>query len=288
MNELTLTAPAKLNLTLDVLRRREDGYHDLKMTMISVDLCDTLTVRLRSDGRILVRVPGTNLPEGEDNLAGKAARVFFDELGQSPGVEIAIEKRIPAQAGMAGGSSDAAAVLRALQALLRPELTGRQLERMGERIGSDVPYCVRGGTALAEGRGEKLTDWPEMPLCHIVACKPDFGLSTPELFARVRVGGLRGRPDHEAMYSALLGGDLRAVAGALANVFEEVLTPREAETIQDIKARLRRCGAENALMTGSGPTVFGLFQSPEAARRAADTLRGPYPRTFLTRPLPKV
>lgn len=288
MNELKLAAPAKLNLTLDILRRREDGYHDLKMVMTSVDLCDYLTVRLRNDGKILVRIPGTDLPEGEDNLAGKAARAFFDKTGQAPGVEITIVKHIPSQAGMAGGSSDAAAVLRALRALLRPDLTGRDLEVMGERVGSDVPYCVRGGTALAEGRGERLTNWPGMPPCPIVVCKPEFGLSTPELFGRVQAEKLHFRPDHDAMYAALLSGELSAVAKQMVNVFEEVLTPREAETIRDIKMRLRRCGAENALMTGSGPTVFGLFQNPEGARRAFEELRPLYRRTFLTRPLPEV
>ncbi|MEA4941284.1 MAG: 4-(cytidine 5'-diphospho)-2-C-methyl-D-erythritol kinase [Oscillibacter sp.] len=288
MNELKLIAPAKLNLTLDILRRREDGYHDLKMVMISVDLCDDLTVRLRDDGKIHVRVPGTDLPEGEDNLAGKAARTFFNSTGLAPGVEITIEKHIPSQAGMAGGSSDAAAVLRALRKLLRPELTARHLEVMGERVGSDVPYCVRGGTALAESRGERLTDWPGMPPCQIVVCKPEFGLSTPELFGRVQAEKLRLRPDHAAMYAALLSGDLSAVAAQMANVFEEVLTPRESETVRDIKARLCRCGAENALMTGSGPTVFGLFQGHEGARRAFEELRPLYPRTFLTWPLQEV
>lgn len=285
MNELTLLAPAKLNLTLDILRRREDGYHDLKMVMTSVELCDRVTVRLREDGAIRVRVPGTDLPEGEDNLAGKAARAFFNRIQQTPGAEISIEKHIPSQAGMAGGSSDAAAVLRALRTLLRPDLTDGQMEALGEQIGSDVPYCIRGDTALAEGRGERLTDWPALPPCVIVVCKPEFGLSTPELFGRVRVGDLRHRPNHDAMYAALQSGDVGAVAKEMANVFEEVLSPKETEVIQDIKERLRRCGAENALMTGSGPTVFGLFQSPGSAQRAFEELRDLHGQTFLTRPL---
>lgn len=288
MKELILSAPAKLNLTLDILRRRADGYHDLKMAMISIDLKDTLTVRLREDGRILVRVPGTDLPEGEDNLAGRAARVFFDETGATPGADITIEKRIPAQAGMAGGSADAAAVLRALRTLLHPGLTDRDLETMGERIGSDVPYCVRGGTALAEGRGERLTDWPSMPPCQIVVCKPDFGLPTPELFGRVGAEKLRTHPNHESLHAALLGKDLRAIAELMANVFEEVLTPREAKTIGNIKTRLLRFGAEGAVMTGSGPTVFGLFKNETAARPAFDALKTVYPQTFLTQPMTEV
>ena len=288
MKELILSAPAKLNLTLDILRRRADGYHDLKMVMISVELQDTLTVSLRADGMILVRVPGTDLPEGEDNLAGRAARVFFNETGAAPGAEITIEKRIPAQAGMAGGSADAAAVLRALRTLLRPELTDRELEAMGERVGSDVPYCVRGGTALAEGRGERLTNWPLMPPCQIVVCKPEFGLPTPELFGRVRLEKLGTHPDHKAIHAALLGKDLRAVAKSMVNVFEEVLTPQEGETIRDIKARLLRFGAAGAVMTGSGPTVFGLFEDGAAAQKAFDALRAVYPQTFLTRPIQEV
>ena len=285
MRELTLSAPAKLNLTLDILRRRADGYHDLKMVMTSIDLCDKVTVRLREDGQIAARAPGTDLPEGEDNLAGRAARVFLQEAGADCGAEITIEKHIPSQAGMAGGSSDAAAVLRALRLLLRPEMALGQLERMGERIGSDVPYCVRGGTVLAEGRGERLTDWPALKPCWIVVCKPDFGLSTPALFGRVRVEKLSLRPDHDTMFQALESGNLSAVAAQLRNVFETVLMPGETAAVDDMKETLRRCGAAGALMTGSGPTVFGLFSQEDGARRACGQLRVQYARTFLTRPL---
>ena len=285
MKALTLNAPAKLNLTLDILRRRADGYHNLEMVMFSVDLCDRVTVRLREDGKILVRAPGTDLPAGEDNLAGKAARAFFNETGSAPGADITLEKRIPAQAGMGGGSSDAAAVLRALRALTAPALPLRRLEELGAQIGSDVPYCVHGGTVLAQGRGERLTDWPDIPPCAIVVCKPDFGLSTPALFGRVRVDTLSRRPDHGAMLRALEAGDLSAAAAQAVNVFEEVLTPKEGETIHAIRRQMLACGALAARMTGSGPTVFGLFRQEKDAARAFEILRPRFSQTFLTRPL---
>jgi len=284
MNELTLSAPAKLNLTLDILRRREDGYHDLKMVMTSVSLCDTVAVRLNDTGAITVSTGKADLPAGEDNLAGKAARVFFNAVGDAHGADIAIEKRIPSCAGMAGGSSDAAAVLRALGRMLRPDLPGTFLEELGQKVGSDVPYCVRGGTVLAEGRGERLTDWPALPDCRIVICKPDFGLPTPALFGRVRVESIRTRPDHAAMQGALTRGDLRAVAANLRDVFEEVLEPGERE-IFAIRDTLLRCGALGAAMTGSGPTVFGLFDRAEAAEGAYERLKARYAQTFLTRPM---
>lgn len=284
MRELTLSAPAKLNLTLDILRRREDGYHDLKMVMTSVSLYDTVTVRLNNTGTITVSSGAADLPAGEDNLAGKAARAFFNAVGAARGADITIKKQIPSCAGMAGGSSDAAAVLRALGQMLRPDLPGTFLEELGQKVGSDVPYCVRGGTALAEGRGERLTDWPALPDCRIAICKPDFGLPTPALFGRVRVEKIENRPDHAAMYGALAKGDLRAVAANLRDVFEEVLEPGESE-IFTIRDALLQYGALGAAMTGSGPAVFGLFDDTEAAERAYERLRDRYVQTFLTQPV---
>lgn len=281
MDEVTLNAPAKLNLTLDILGRRKDGYHDLKMVMTSVSLYDRVSVKLRSDGRISVHVPGTDLPEGEDNLAGKAARIFFNAVKKNPGAEITIEKKIPAQAGMAGGSSDAAAVLRALRMLLCPDMPMQQLEILGEQIGSDVPYCVRGGTVLAQGRGEHLTDWPALPACFLVLCKPDFGLSTPELFARVRVENIRRHPDHAGMYHALLHGKLSEAADQMVNVFEEVLTLSEAEELTKIKLVMKQFGAKGTLMTGSGPTLFGIFEQQNDAQQAYEELGRQYRQTFL-------
>jgi 4-diphosphocytidyl-2-C-methyl-D-erythritol kinase len=200
-------------------------------------------------------------------------------------MEISLTKRIPAQAGLAGGSADAAAVLRGLRALLAPELPLRELERIGARVGSDVPFCVRGGTALAEGRGERLTPLPALPPCWIVLCKPSFGLSTPALFGRVRAEALERRPDLAAVRAALEAGSLEGVAARLCNVFEEVLTPDEKREIRAIRRRLESCGALGGAMSGSGPTVFGLFADAAAARRAAAALGADYSQTFLAQPL---
>ena len=286
MRSITREAPAKLNLTLDILRRRPDGYHDLRMVMQAISLCDTVTVAETAGEEITVQTDRSDLPVGRDNIAWKAADVFFRAAGvPRHGLTITLKKRIPAQAGMAGGSTDGAAVLKLLRELYRPELPDAELEEMAAAVGSDVPFCVRGGTALAEGRGERLTDLPQLPDCWIVLCKPDFGLSTPALFSRVRVEELRKRPDQEAMERALKKGDLRAAAEQMGNVFEEVLTPSEAEEIRWIEGRLRHHGALNAIMTGSGPTVFGLFEEETLACRAARALGERYRQVFTARPI---
>lgn len=281
MTSITLPAYAKLNLTLDILRRREDGYHDLQMVMQTVELHDDVTVTLTDGDGIVCRCG--EIPGDETNLAVRAARAFFAETGVAPcGLTIDIEKRIPARSGMAGGSADAAATLRALRKLLKPDLTGDKVERIAASVGSDVPYCVRGGTALAEGRGERLTTLRDAPRLHAVLCKPDFDIPTPWLFARVRVAELRGGPDTAGMLDALHRGDESGVLARVRNVFEEVLPPEHAEVFA-IKRRLCALGAEAAAMTGSGPTVFGLYRDESAARAAYDTLHADYAQTFLTR-----
>lgn len=282
MNEVTLPAYAKLNLTLDILRRRSDGYHDLQMVMQSVDLHDDVTVRLTEGSDLVCRCG--SLPGDESNLAVRAALAFFNDL-RVPfhGLEIEIVKRIPVQAGMAGGSSDAAAVLRALRKLLKPEMLGEELERVGAKVGSDVPYCLRGGTALAEGRGERLTTLRAAPPFHAVLCKPDFSISTPALFARVDLTAGRWMgPDNRGMLDALHRGNAADVAAKVKNVFEAALPP-ECMEVFAIKTRLRRLHAEAAAMTGSGPTVFGLFQDGSAAQAAYEALKGDYAETFLTK-----
>jgi len=281
MTSVTLPAHAKLNLTLDILRRRPDGYHDLQMVMQSVSLHDDVTVSLTDGNGISCRCG--EIPGDESNLAVKAARAFFAETGIPPrALEIDIVKRIPAQAGMAGGSTDGAAVLRALRTLLRPELATQELERIGALVGSDVPYCVRGGTALAEGRGERLTTMTDAPAFHAVLCKPDFAVSTPVLFSRVRVDELHGRPDTAGMLASLRAGDAAGVLARVRNVFEEVL-PEDCGEVFAIKERLLDLGADAAAMTGSGPTVFGLFRGEAAAQAAYATLSRAYRQTFLTR-----
>jgi 4-diphosphocytidyl-2-C-methyl-D-erythritol kinase len=287
MRQLTLNAPAKINLALDILRRRPDGYHELRTVMQAVSLCDTVTVRTADgDGELTVRSSFPELTGGPDNLAYQAARVFFDAVGTiRDDVDIFLEKRIPVCAGLAGGSTDAAAVLRALRELVRPELGEEKLEELGAAVGSDVPFCLRGGTALAEGRGEVLTPLPGLPDCRIVLCKPDFGVSTRELFGRVRLSELTRRPDTEGMCRALARGSLSGVAETLCNVFEEALDPEKRKTVASIAETMRRNGALNAAMTGSGPTVFGLFQREDAAREAAMALKERYSQVFFAKPL---
>ena len=267
MRECTIKAYAKVNLTLDILRRRPDGYHDLEMVMQSISLHDTVTVRVETgSGEIAVQAGRADLPSGPDNIAWKAADAFFRAAEMTnAGTEIVIEKKIPAAAGMAGGSADGAAVLRALRDLLRPDMTDGALEEIGARVGSDVPFCVHGGTALAESRGERLTDLPPMPGCRMVICKPEFGLSTPALFGRVKVDAIGQRPDHAAMKQALTDGERR-----------------EVEHIRDT---MLASGALNAVMTGSGPTVFGLFDREETACAAAGILKREYSQVFMAEPV---
>ena len=280
MTTITLPAYAKLNLTLDILGKRADGYHDLSMVMQSITLHDDVTVTLAETEGIACRCG--DLPGDDSNLAVKAAKAFFAALGIAPrGLKIDIEKRIPMQAGMAGGSTDAAAVLHALQTLLAPELSIEQLEKIGEAVGSDVPYCVRGGTALAEGRGEKLTTLKNAPRFHVVVCKPDFPLSTPALFKRSDAVEVIDRPDTEGMLEAIGNGDALGVSARVFNVFEAVLDADEHEVFT-IKERLLSLGAAAAAMTGSGPTVFGLFADESTAKSAYDTLKADYAQTYLT------
>lgn len=287
MGELTLKAPAKINLTLDILGKRPDGYHDLKMVMQSISLYDILTIHTETgNGKISVSTQCTDLPKGPGNLAWKATEKFFGAAkiyGES--VQIYIEKRIPIQAGMAGGSADAAAVLRGLRTLCCPDMPEERLEAIGAAVGSDVPFCIRGGTVLAEGRGERLTSLCSMPHCWIVACKPQFGLSTPALFGRVRPEMLQNRPNNEAIQAALCAGNLAEIASGLGNVFEQVLLPEEQKEIFAIEKIMCRSGALNAIMTGSGPTVFGIFAEETDAEKTVSALQRNWQQIYLVEPL---
>lgn len=279
---MEIQAFAKLNLTLDILGKREDGYHDLRMVMQSITLADTLTLEENQGEGLRVSANLRFLPTGEKNLAAAAALRFWEALGREPeNLDIRIEKRIPVCAGMAGGSSDAAAVLRALNRRAEEPFSPRELAKIGERVGSDVPYCVLGGTALAEGRGEVLTPLAPLPRCWVVACKPDFPISTPELFAQADRVKLRRRPDTAGLVAALEAGDLGGVARRMYNVFEDVLPARLYTRVAEIKNILIQCGALGANMSGSGPTAFGLFDRLEAAQEARACLAQRYRDTFL-------
>ena len=273
-------AYAKLNLTLDILRRRDDGYHDLQMVMQSIDLADDLEIT-PAQGTGSMSTTLSYLPSDGRNLAQIAAQAFREATGSALQVDIAIRKRIPVCAGMAGGSSDAAAVLRAMDALAGTGLTPGRLAEIGQNVGSDVPYCVLGCTALAQGRGEVLTPLSPLPHCWVVACKPDFPVSTPELFARIDSCRIRRRPDADGLMAALDQGDLMEVARRMYNVFEDVLPERQFARVADIKNTLIQQGALGANMSGTGPTAFGLFASQTQAQAAYDALKQRYQEVFL-------
>ena len=283
MKKLTLTAPAKLNLTLDVLGRREDGYHEMRMVMTSISLADQLTLTLEPGEGICLSVDCGFLPGDDRNLAVIAARHLQEATGVDWGkLTISLRKRIPVCAGTAGGSSDAAAVLRGLNQLAGLGLSREELAGIGKRIGADVPYCVLGGTALAEGIGEKLTPLPPLPECWAVLVKPGFSVPTPELFNRLDGKKIHGRPDTEGMMEALKNGDLPGVARRLCNVFEEVLPERRRETVEEVKGRLVERGALGACMTGTGSVVYGLYDAEERALAAYEALKKVWPETFIS------
>ena len=281
---MRVEANAKLNLTLDVLGRRPDGYHDMRMIMQSVELADLLDITRSGSGELRVSTNLHFLPNNAKNLAAQAALRWWEAQGNaSQGLDITIDKHIPVCAGMAGGSSDAAAVLRALNELEGAGLSPAQLARIGERVGSDVPYCVTGGTALAEGRGEVLTPLPPLPPCWVVLCKPEFSISTPALFAKIDSVKLRCRPDTQGVIAALEAQDLVGVARRMYNVFEDALPERQRSRVNDIKNVLIQCGALGASMSGTGPTAFGLFDSEALAQEAQERLTGVGGEVFLTR-----
>ena len=282
----TRRAPAKVNLALDILGTRPDGYHDMKMVMQTISLCDTVTVEETAAGFEL-HTDGDFIPAGKKTLEQRAAENFFAAIGQPmPGLRVTLGKVTPAYAGLGGGSADVAALLRILRDTYAPDMPTAELERIGFAVGSDMPFCIHGGTCLAEGRGGVLTDLPPLSPCAFVLCKPDFGIPTPTLFARVDGAKLTDRPDVGGMAEALAAGDLEGVAARLGNVFEEVLPPEYGEVFR-IKERLRELGALNAAMSGSGPTVFGMFRRREEAERAAAVLKAAYAQTYVAEPVKK-
>ena len=284
----TEKAYAKLNLTLDILGKRADGYHDLRMVMQSVSLCDQLSVEFNNSKEINLNTNLPFLPRDSTNLAARAAQTFFRETGIPPcGMTVTLEKQIPVCAGTAGGSSDGAAMLRLLRRRFAPELPDRELERIGSLVGSDLPFCLFGGTALAEGRGERLQALPDMPACTFVLCKPDFPISTPELFGLVNVKAIRYHPDTEGMMRALRAGDLEGICRRLYNVFEDVL-PRKYAQVLELKRQLLELGAMGVSMTGSGPTVFGIFRDQSRAEEAAEAMEKSCPCTYLAQPTPRI
>ena len=288
MREIREKAYAKLNLSLDVTSRRDDGYHDMVMVMQSVSLCDELLLRLDESGQIRASSNLRYIPSDERNLAVRAALRYFEAIGvQDQGLQIHMKKSTPVGAGMAGGSSDAAAVLRALNALYDRRLSRRELEELACAVGSDVAFCVAGGTALAEGRGEQLSDLPPLPPCHFLICKPGFSISTPELFRKLDESPVRRHPDTAGLVRAVEQGSLPELCRRMYNVFEDV-PDRRMRTVAEIKSRMLDHGALSAIMTGTGSAVFGIFGEEEAARDAARVLSKEYSFCRVAQPVARL
>ena len=265
-------AYAKINLGLDVLRRRMDGYHEVKMIMQTVDIWDKLTFCASSEPGIELSVGNAALPVGKDNLIYRAAELIIKEKNIRQGVRITLEKNIPVAAGMAGGSTDAAAVFHGFNELFDLSMSLEEMKKLGVKIGADVPYCIMGGTALSEGIGEILTTLPAPLACVLLVAKPDIDVSTKFVYENLHADRLERHPDIDGMIGAIKTGDMRGIAGRMENVLETV-TIREYPVIERIKELMKTEGAENALMSGSGPTVFGIYAEREAAQRAADQIR---------------
>jgi len=269
-------AYAKLNISLDVGARRADGYHDMTMVMQSVSLCDDVSVTLDESGKLRSRCNLSFIPGDERNLAVRAAKRYLNEIGREElGVLIEIQKNIPVGAGMAGGSTDAAATLRAMDRLFDNRLGLARLEELARDVGSDVAFCVSGGTSLATGRGELLSPLPAIPDCVFVICKPEFSISTPELFKKLDQVHLRRHPDTPGILQALEQGDLRQLCRRLYNVFEDV-DDRRMRTVSQIKSLLLDYGALGAVMTGTGSAVFGIFDAAASPEEACKKLRQEY------------
>ena len=277
MDTIYEKAYAKLNISLDVSKPREDGYHDMVMVMQTVTLCDDITIRLPESGPVTASSNLRYIPGDDRNLAVKAAKLYLKKTGREQlGAKIHIQKRIPVGAGMAGGSSDAAAVLRGLNTAFGNELSRNDLMILAGETGSDVAFCLLGGTALAEGRGEILTPLRPFPDCFFVICKPEYSVSTPELFQALDKMKIRVHPDTQGLLEAVKTADLKQICRRMYNVFEDV-PDRRMKTIAEIKRKLMNAGAQGAVMTGTGSAVFGVFRDENKAERTAEGLGKEYP-----------
>lgn len=286
-DRIQLKALAKINLGLDVLRRREDGYHEVKMIMQTISLHDDLEIRRIKTPEIQVKTNLYYLPTNENNLVYKAAKLLMDEFGIKEGVAIQLKKRIPVAAGMAGGSTDGAAVLWGMNQMYGLGLSRQELMERGVKLGADVPYCVQRGTALAEGIGERLSVLPSMPKCTILIAKPGISVSTKFVYENLHANDLKPEqhPDVDHMIEAMKEKNLDLLCERMGNVLETVTIPAYP-VIQEIKEHMMACGAAGAMMSGSGPTVFGIFHSPMQAKAAMKDLKvnGLAKQLYLTTP----
>ncbi|PAB56308.1 4-(cytidine 5'-diphospho)-2-C-methyl-D-erythritol kinase [Anaeromicrobium sediminis] len=278
MAELKVEGRAKINLSLDVLRRREDGYHEVKMIMQQVDLYDEITLKTIDSGIVL----DTNcefIPTDDKNIAYKAAKMIIDKYNIDKGIKIYIDKNIPVGAGLAGGSTDAAAVLTGLNRLWDLNIPKEELMKMGKEIGADVPFCIMGGAALAEGIGEKLTPIEGLD-SWIILCKPSLSVSTQSVYRNLKVDEIQIHPNTDEILSALKENQVRTVASNLCNVLENV-TIEMHPVVKDIKKKMLEYGTLGTLMSGSGPTVFGIFRDYNKAKSAYDNLKKIYKQVYL-------
>lgn len=289
MDEISLQAYAKINLGLDVLRKREDGYHEVKMIMQNISLADTLVIGKSVEAGIRLQsndgTENPDVPMDQSNLVYKAIQMIKDEFGITDGIEATLTKRIPVAAGMAGGSTDAAAALKGMNQLFSLGLSTQELCDRGVKLGADIPYCIQGGTALSEGIGEVLTTLPKMPACWILIAKPPINVSTAFVYGNLKANELTEHPDIDGMIQAIEAQDLAGIAQRLGNVLETVTVPAYP-VIAEIKQVMLVAGAMQSLMSGSGPTVFGIFAEEQKAQEAAEMIRtaGLAQQVYVTQP----
>ena len=282
MNSYQIKAYAKINLGLDVIRRLENGYHEVKMVMQTVGIYDELTLT-RIESGITVTTDKEELPTDDNNLIYKAARIMMEEYHLDGGIRIHLKKNIPIAAGMAGGSTDAAATFKGMNRLYDLDCTLEELMKLGVRVGADVPYCILGGTALAEGIGEKLTSLNPAPDCYVLVAKPDINVSTKYVYEHYDAEENGYHPDIDGMVEAIWEESLQGILDRMGNVLENV-TAKKYPVINELKLRMRELGALKSLMSGSGPTVFGIFVNERLAREAFEKMKKENPRCqiFLT------
>ncbi|WP_436884598.1 4-(cytidine 5'-diphospho)-2-C-methyl-D-erythritol kinase [Mammaliicoccus sciuri] len=266
------TAPAKINLTLDTLYKREDGYHEVEMIMTTIDLNDRLTFECRDDGEIIIDVEHNFVPSDHRNLAYKAAKLMQDRYNIKKGVKISLEKSIPISAGLAGGSSDAAATFRGLNELWGINESLETLSQLASEIGSDISFCIYGKTALCQGRGEKITHLPKPPSAWVVIAKPDIGVSTPEIYGALDLKN-KDEVQTQACLKAIENNDYASMCQSLGNSLEKVTMQLYPE-VEKLKNTMSNTGVDAALMSGSGPTIYGFVQKERQAKQVYNALMG--------------
>ena len=271
MDNISLKALAKINLGLDVVRRREDGYHEVRMVMQTIHLFDRLDISKTKEPGIQIQCNLPFVPTNESNLVYKAAKLLMDEFHITEGVSVNLQKRIPVAAGMAGGSTDGAAMLYGMNQIFELGLSQQELMERGVKLGADVPYCLMRGTALAEGIGEELTALPPMVKCPVLIAKPAISVSTKFVYENLKLDDETVHPDIDQLIADIKAKDLHAIAGHMGNVLESVTIP-EYPIIAQIKEQMMKSGAIHSMMSGSGPTVFGLFEDEETAKKAYDDM----------------